>query len=54
MDEMTPTCPSSTGVEARVAHRYTPRFPGRDQSQVLHDYLLKKYSNRSIDVRFQV
>ena len=26
------------------------RFPGENQSQVLHDYLLKKYSDRSIDV----
>ncbi|HZJ43790.1 MAG TPA: sigma 54-interacting transcriptional regulator [Pyrinomonadaceae bacterium] len=26
------------------------RFPGENQSQVLHDYLLNKYSDRSIDV----
>ena len=26
------------------------RFPGENQSQALHDYLLKKYSDRSIDV----
>ena len=26
------------------------RFPGENQSQVLHDYLLKKYAERTIDV----
>lgn len=26
------------------------RFPGENQSQVLHDYLLKKYADRTIDV----
>lgn len=26
------------------------RFPGKEQAQLLHDYLLKKYAGRNIDV----
>ena len=37
-------------VEYFTEYLEEDRFPGKDQTQLLHDYLVQKYANRDIDV----